>query len=147
MFDNVTPTKTQLNQFERGYMESVKLNTANIKEIIFALDTHPTIENILYSYITGKGQYEDYSPSYLKKHYNISGEIKQYKGLEREDRKALEEAIYEHHRAESRAKEEAEMERYRERARALVRDGDIDTIARALKTEAHQYDGVDPRFI
>lgn len=147
MFDNVVPTKTQIRQLEEGLPSDVKLNTANIKEIIFALDTHPTIENILYSYITGKGQYEDYSQSYLKKHYNISGEIKQYKALEREYKKALVEAIYDHIRAENEAKEEAEMERYREKARALIASGDIDTLAQALKTEAHKYDGMDPRFI
>lgn len=144
---NVIPTKTQLNQAERGFPKDAKLNSNNIKEIIYSMNVHPTIENILYSYVTGKGRSEDYSPSYLKKHYNISEEIKQYKALEREYKKDLVEAIYEHRRAESRAKEEAEMERYRERARALVRDGDIDTIARALKTEAHQYDGIDPRLI
>ena len=147
MFDNVVPTKTQLNQADRGFPKDAKLNTANIKEIIYSMNLHPTIENILYSYVTGKGKYEDYSSSYLKKHYNISEEIKQYKALEREYKKALVEAIYDHIRAENQAKEEAEMERYREKARALIRDGDIDTIARALKTEAHKYDGMDPRFI
>lgn len=146
MFD-VKPTKTQLDQFERGYMKAVKLNTANVKEIIYSMNVHPTIENILYSYVTGKGRYEDYSPAYLKKTYNISEEIKQYKSLEREYRKDLEEAIYEHHRAESRAKEEAEMERYREQARAMMKDGDVESIAKALKAQAHQYDGMDPRFI
>ena len=146
MFD-VKPTKTQLNQADRGFPKDAKLNTANIKEIIFTMNLSPTCENILYSYITGKGKYSDYSPAYLKREYNLSEEIKQYKALEREYKKDLVEAIYEHYRAENRAKEEAEMERYRERARTLVRDGDIESIARALKTEAHQYDYMDTRFI
>ena len=146
MFD-VKPTKTQLNQADRGFPKDAKLNAANIKEIIYSMNLHPTIENILYSYVTGKGRYEDYSQAYLKKHYNISEEIKQYKALEREYKKDLEEAIYEHYRAENRAKEEAEMERYREKARTLVTNGDIESIARALKTEAHQYDGIDPRLL
>ena len=144
---NVVPTKTQIRQLEEGLPSDVKLNTTNIKEIIDAIGTHPTLENVLYSYITGKGRYEDYSPSYLKREYNISEEIKQYKTLEREYRKALIEAIYDHIREENRAKEEAEMERYREKARALIANGDIDTLAQALKTEAHKYDGMDPRFI
>ena len=144
---NIAPTKTQIRQLEEGLPSDVKLNIANIKEIIFAIGTHPTLENVLFSYVTGKGRYEDYSPSYLKREYNISEEIKKYKALEREYRKALIEAIYDHIREENRAKEEAEMERYREKARALIASGDIDALAQALKTEAHKYDGMDPRFI
>lgn len=146
MFD-VKPTKAQLDQADRGLVRDVKLNTSNVKEIIYSMGLGPTTENVLYSYVTGKGRYEDYSPSYLKREYNLSEEIKQYKALEREYRKDLEEAIFEHIREENRAKEEAEMERYREKARTLIANGDIDTIAQALKTEAHKYDGMDPRFI
>lgn len=144
---NVVPTKAQLNQADKGLVKDVKLNTANIKEIIYAMDVSPTTENVLYSYVTGKGKYEDYSQAYLRKHYDLSEEIKQYKTLERQYKKDLEEAIFDHIREENRAKEEAEMERYREKARALIASGDIDTLAQALKTEAHKYDGIDPRFI
>lgn len=144
---NVVPTKAQLNQADRGLVRDVKLNTANIKEIIFAMNLSPSYENILYSYVTGKGKYEDYSQSYLKREYGLSEEIKQYKALERQYKKDLEEAIFDHIRAENQAKEEAEMERYREKARTLIANGDIDTLAQALKTEAHKYDGMDPRFI
>ena len=96
---NVRPTKAQLNQAEKGSPKDVKLNSANIKEIIYSMNVHPTIENILYSYVTGKGRYEDYSRAYLKKYYNISEEIKQYKALEREYRKNLEKAIVDNRQA------------------------------------------------
>ena len=146
MFE-VEPTKTQLNQFEKNYsMKDVKLTAGNVKEIIFTMEVGPTTENILFSYATGKGKYSDYSRDYLKKKLEAD-EIKQYKDLERQFKKDLEEAIRKYRHNEYLAQQEAEMERYRERARALVRDGDIDAIARALRTEAHQYDGVDPRLI
>ena len=134
----VEPTKIQLSQFESGYMENVKLNAYDVKFIISVMEQDPDYRNILYSYITGKGKYSNYSKDYLRKEYNLSDKIKRYRSLEREYRKDLEEAIYDHLRAEDYAKEEADMEYYRKRAKALIRDGDIESIARALKAQAHQ---------
>ena len=134
----VEPTKTQLSQYESGYMENVKLNAYDVKFIISVMESRPDYRDIFYSYITGKGKYSNYSKDYLKREYKLSDKIKRYRSLEREYRRDLEEAILDHFRAEDYAKEEAEMEHYREKARVLIRNGDIESIARALKAQAHQ---------
>lgn len=137
----VEPTKTQLSQYKSGYMENVKLNAYDVKFILSVMELDSDYREILYSYITGKGKYSSYSKDYLRKEYKLSYDIKRYRRLEREYRTDLEEAIIDHFRAEDYAKEEAEMERYREKARALIRDEDIESIAKALKAQADQLRG------
>lgn len=137
----VEPTKTQLSQYESGYMENVKLNAYNVKFILSVMELDSDYREILYSYITGKGKYSNYSKESLRKEYKLSYDIKRYRRLEREYRTDLEEAIIDHFRAEDYAKEEADMEHYKKRAKALIRDEDIESIAKALKAQADQLRG------
>ena len=132
-FENIEPTDKQRWQLENNFESGVKLFNNNIKQILEYMKLTPDLKDVMYTYLTGKGKWADYSPAYLKREFGLEPEIKEYKRLSRIYHKDLVRKMWEEIWAAREKAENEAFEAYRNQAREIINSGNVEELAKILK--------------
>lgn len=140
-FENVIPTDRQIMSFGDGRFSNVKLTRDNMFQIFDVMKLSDDLKEVMWTYLTGNGKYDDYSQKYLYREYSLEPIIYEYN---RKASKYLEDLVHAIIviRDEKRAAREAEaLETYKSQAAAIFEKKDVEGLTKILKfLDDHNYD-------
>ena len=140
-FENINPTDKQIMSFGDGRFSNVKLTRDNMFQIFDAMKLSDDLKEVMWTYLTGTGKYEDYSQKYLYREYSLEPIIYEYNRKASKYREDLVHAIIAI-RDKKRAAMEAEaLESYKSQAAAIIEKKDVEGLTKILKfLDDHNYD-------
>ncbi len=140
---DITPTPSQIKEFGDGSSADVSLNRNNILQIFDAMQLTDSMKDVMYTYITGKGKWDDYSKKYLQREFNLKNIIEDYNQKAHIYRQDLAHYIIKI-RDEEKAKKEAEvMEIYKSKAMDIIKNKDVDRLIKMFKFLAKNNYNID----
>lgn len=130
---DITPTPSQIKEFGDGSFADVKLNKDNILQIFDAMQLNDAMKDVMLTYITGRGKWDDYSKKYLQRKFNLQNIIDDYNQKAHIYRQDLAHYIIKI-RDEEKAKKEAEiMEIYKAKAIDIIKNNDVDRLTKIFR--------------